>query len=357
MDSHSYTHSPLPEGFRVNDYTIEQVLGNPGAFGITYSAFDRSDQRVAMKELFPCDTVLRQLPDQSVIADSPDAAEFFQEAKRMFRNEADLLAQLRHPNIVRIENFFEANGTAYLVMKFEYGQDLSTHLKMQAIRPNQNELLKLLLPILDGLEEAHRIGCLHRDIKPANIYITKDHRPFLLDFGAARIQVMGRPRKLTTIVTPGFAPFEQYTSTLRQGPWTDIYALGAVMHVAMGQGVPTDAFSRADDDDYHPLAERLAESEYSPAFLRAIDWALSLHAKDRPQSIEEWRQRLTERNLPPVAERSVRENWQNTDGAEPADSKTLLTWVSELTRQRSFFYLVLVFSVTLFVLLCAWLFG
>jgi len=291
------SHCPLPTGFKVDHYEVESVLGRPGTFGITYSAFPCGDKRrrVAIKELFPPAWVIRELPSQTVVAQGRREAVAFNNAVEMFRNEAKLLSRLSHPNIVRIFDYLETNGTGYLVMEFEYGYNLEAHLRMQTMRLNENELLNLLLPLLEGLEQAHRISCLHRDIKPANIYITRDHRPLLLDFGAAREMVVSRTTSLSAILTPGFAPPEQYTSSQRQGPFTDIYALGAVLHVAMTGAVPPEALRRVTSDSYVPLAVRLAGQEYSLSFLSAVDAALALPAAERPQSIAEWRKQLTEK--------------------------------------------------------------
>ena len=287
------SHAPLPAGFVIDKYRIEQVLGSPGAFGITYSAFPTgSGRRVALKELFPPDCVVRDSPSHVVVAQGYREGKNFEMAVGMFRKEAEMLSKLSHPNIVRILDYFETNGTAYLVMEFEYGYDLGTHFRAQAIRLNQNELTNLIFPLLDGLEESHRISCLHRDIKPANIYITRDHRPLLLDFGAARQMIVSQTTPITTILTPGYAPFEQYGTTLPQGPWTDIYAMGAVLHVAMTAKTPPHASDRATGDRYVPLVQRLAGQEYTHAFLEAVDWALRFHHSQRPQSIGQWRTAL-----------------------------------------------------------------
>jgi serine/threonine protein kinase len=290
-----YGHRPLPPGFTLDVYRFDQVLGNPGAFGITYYAQVRgSGKRVAIKELFPADLAIRQ-GTQKVSVESQSQWTLFDSALQMFRREAEILSQVRHPNVVKVIDYLEANGTGYMVMEYESGHDLRVHLDQQRPgRPNENELRRLLFPLLDGLEVVHSLNYLHRDIKPSNIYITRTHRPLLLDFGAARQNVVGHTRPVEQVLTPPYAPFEQYGQSLPQGPYTDIYALGVVMFAAI---LPNERFPSAPDrlsrDRFVPLAQRLRGQEYSTEFLAAIDWALQFRAEARPQNIAEWRTALS----------------------------------------------------------------
>lgn len=280
-------------------YRLQEVLGSPGAFGVTYYATDtESGRKVAIKELFPTDCMVRD-PDGSgtLIPRSPDDAIAFQEALRMFEEEAKVLLNLRHENIVRALDFFHHDGigTAYLVMQFEPGYSLGSHLDLQRPgRLNERELLKILDPLLNGLEAVHQMKYLHRDLKPSNIYITQGNKPILLDFGAARQVVVGRTRPLTMVLTVGFAPFEQYSKALKQGPYTDIYAMGAVLCYAITNAIPDAATDRKTNDGYVPLAKRLRGSEYSQPFLEAVDWALEFRSEDRPQTVAQWRTALHE---------------------------------------------------------------
>jgi serine/threonine protein kinase len=290
-----YGHRPLPPGFTLDVYRFDQVLGNPGTFGITYYAQIRgSGKRVAIKELFPADLAVRQ-GTEKVSVESQSQWVLFDSALQMFRREAEILSQVRHPNIVKVIDYLEANGTGYMVMEYESGHDLRVHLDQQRPgRPNENELRRLLFPLLDGLEAVHALNYLHRDIKPSNIYITRTHRPLLLDFGAARQNVVRHTRPVEQVLTPPYAPFEQYGQSLPQGPYTDIYALGVVMFTAM---LPNERFPTAPDrlsrDRFVPLAQRLRGQEYSREFLEAIDWALQFRADARPQNIAEWRVALS----------------------------------------------------------------
>lgn len=301
MSSPFSAHSPLPEGFVLDVYCFERVLGSPGAFGTTYAARDtKAGTRLAIKELFPRDLVMRDT-DLLVHPQSAEEAGYFQDAMRMFRHEADVLSQVKHENVVRVLDYFEANGTGYMVMEYQEGYDLSRHFTMQKPgRLNENELRKLILPLLDGLEAVHAHNYLHRDIKPTNIYLTRGHRPLLLDFGAARQMVVSRSRPVTTILTAPFAPFEQYGTSIPQGPWTDIYAMGCVMFEAL---VSVDELppspNRLGEDTLVPLSHRLRGQEYSDDLLAAIDWSLQVNPQDRPQTIAAWREVLHGKASPP----------------------------------------------------------
>ena len=206
------------------------------------------------------------------------------------------MARFRHPNIVRVLSVFEANNTAYMVMEYEQGKSLEDALKFRRIE-GESALLKILFPLLDGLALVHQAGFIHRDIKPDNIYLREDGVPVLLDFGSARQAVGVATRTLTTLVSPGYAPFEQYNATRdsdRQGPWTDIYSLGATLYRAVSGEGPPDAIVRANsalEGKADPLipAVKLGEDTYSKPFLEAIDKALSFLPENRPQTVPDWR--------------------------------------------------------------------
>jgi len=210
-------------------------------------------------------------------------------------DEAKTLARFKHPNIVSILNFFEENGTAYVVMPYEEGEPLDRLMRQGEIT-DEKSLLGILMPILDGLEKVHSTNLIHRDIKPANIYIRDDGSPVLIDFGSARTALGQQTRTLTAIVSPGYAPFEQYHgSGDKQGPWTDIYALGATLYAIINGGRgPTEATMRANvllEDKGDPLVPvtKIGEGRYSRPFLEAVDAALAFRPDQRPQSISAWR--------------------------------------------------------------------
>ncbi len=215
-----------------------------------------------------------------------------------FLDEARTLARFDHRHIIKVYHFFEAHGTAYIVMEYAEGETLSEFLQSRGVL-SAAELKAILYPILDGLELVHRADFLHRDIKPGNIIIRdEDHSPVLLDFGAARQAIGTKSRSITSIVTPGYAPIEQYSPRGDQGAWTDIYALGAVCYQALTGQVPDDATERVRRDSLISVSECCA-GQASVEFLSAIDSALQVNEEARPQSIAEWRDALEEEKPPP----------------------------------------------------------
>lgn len=276
----------LPAGFMLEEYRIESVLGQ-GGFGITYLAHDtRLDAQVAIKEMLPKDFATR-VAGVAVAPLDTGQERGFAWAKARFIEEARLLARLHHPNVIRIYRFIEQNGTAYLVMEYLQGKTFEKWMKAHR-HPTEQELKAILLPILDGLEDVHRHQLLHRDISPENIIITDAGRPILLDFGSAR-ECLRPDQTLSGVIRPGYSPFEQYQSKAPQGPFTDIYALCGVMVRAMTNASPPVAMDRAGPrDPYVPVAKR-CQGRYSEPFLRAIDAGFAFLAKDRPQTVAEWR--------------------------------------------------------------------
>jgi serine/threonine protein kinase len=294
----------LPALTRLHWYVLERVLGQ-GGFGITYLAKDTNlDQRVAIKEYLPVEGATR-LPDGTVRWRTDEQRDRYRWGLERFIQEARTLARFDHPNIVRVLSVFEFNGTAYMVMRFEEGGTLSTMLDRRGTLP-ENELLRLIVPILDGLELVHNAGFIHRDIKPDNIHIGGDGRPVLLDFGSAR-QSMGNSNTLTILIAPGYAPFEQYYSDpSSQGPWTDIYGLGATCYRVICGRPPLDAVSRSkgilgSTQETLVPASVVGAGRYSGGVLAAIDHALAFTEKERPQTIAEWRKELTNNTHQPSA--------------------------------------------------------
>ena len=243
-----------------------------------------------LREYLPSDIAARTA-DHSV---APQASEFrgdFQWGLERFLDEARTLARFDHRHIVKVHRFFEAHGTAYIVMEYAEGETLSAYLERKGTL-SEAELKGILYPLLDGLEVVHGADFLHRDIKPGNIVLRDvDGSPVLLDFGAARQAIGAKSRSVTSIVTPGYAPIEQYSSRGDQGPWTDIYALGGMCYRALTGQVPDDATDRVRNDPLIPVAERCA-GRVSSAFLSAIDMALSVDEGDRPQSVGAWREAM-----------------------------------------------------------------
>lgn len=301
---------PLPAGHRMGELEITGVLGI-GGFGIVYRAFDHALQRVvAVKEYMPAMLAVRG-SDLTVSLRGERYSATFQAGQAGFINEARLLAQFDHPCLIKVLRFWEEHGTAYMATPFYEGQTLEQRLAGGRALA-EGEILRLLAELLGALETLHRAQCFHRDIALDNILIQPDGRPVLLDFGAARKLIGDLMDDSTIMLKPGYAPIEQYTDdpSLRQGPWTDIYALGAVIHVLVSGELPPAAVVRSIQDNYLPLAGRALG--YGQALLQAVDGALQLSIKDRPQNVAAFaallglqavspgQYRLPDSSLPPV---------------------------------------------------------
>jgi len=282
--------STLACGDTVFEYRIEKVLGC-GGFGVTYLAQDVNLQLpVAIKEYFP-QTLAQRDPSRMVSARSSSTETQFMWGLERFVEEARALASFRHPNIVRVLRYFRESGTAYIVMEYESGDPLKRWIGRQH-GLDQHSLLQIAYPLLNGLEAVHKLNFLHRDIKPDNIYIRADGTPVLLDFGAAR-RVTG-DHNMTNIVSPGFAAFEQYHSKGHQGPWTDVYSLGAVLYWMTTGTNPVEAAARVREDSMPRAVDLASRATFGEQLLQAIDWALSPDEAQRPQSVAELRVALAQ---------------------------------------------------------------
>ena len=276
----------LPAGTLIGRYQVASVLGQ-GGFGITYLARDTQLGRdVAIKEYLPAALAVR--PDgNSVLPRSTEVADDFGWGRSRFIEEGRTLANLHEaPSIVKVFDFLEANGTAYIVMELLRGRTLESRVKAEGPLPPAG-LQAILSPLLAGLQKVHDTGFLHRDIKPANIMLGADGSPTLIDFGAARAAMADRTRTMTAIFTPGYAAPEQFTSA-KQGPWTDIYGLSATLHYAITGRAPPSAFDRLMEDTYQSLAGS-APQGFDVRLLLGIDAGLSLPLEQRPPSIAAWR--------------------------------------------------------------------
>lgn len=281
----------LPVGTRVEEFEISGLIGQ-GGFGIVYIAEDQVlHRRVALKEFMPADLAER-VDGDAITVKSEDARQTFDIALRSFVNEAKLLASFDHPSLVKVYRYLQANGTAYMVMPYFQGETLTKKLKREG-PPDENWLKYYLLrPLLEALDVIHAQQIYHRDIAPDNIVLEAE-RPVLLDFGAARQLVGDRKQPLTIMYKTGYTPIEQFdeSNTLKTGPWTDIYALGAVVYYAIMQRAPMASEVRNVSDSLVPLSQAAA-GRYSEAFLGAIDAALRIRPHERPQSVAEFRDLL-----------------------------------------------------------------
>ncbi|TAK73329.1 MAG: serine/threonine protein kinase [Aquabacterium sp.] len=296
----------LPAGTRLGEFEIECVLG-VGGFGIVYRALDHAlERRVAIKEYMPAALAARGA-DAKVSLRSASHADTFDLGLRSFINEARLLARFDHPSLVKVYRFWEANDTAYMVMPWYEGVTLREARRTMAAPPTEAWLRSLIEPLLGALAVLHREQVYHRDIAPDNILLLGDAAgegvalPVLLDFGAARHVIGDHTQTLTAILKPSFAPIEQYAeaASLRQGPWTDLYALAAAVHFCITGRAPAPATTRAVEDELTPLVSLAAGLErdfrrvYATAFLAAIDHALAVRPQERPASVGDWWRELS----------------------------------------------------------------
>ena len=276
----------LAAGTRLEEFEIERELG-AGGFGVTYLAHDRSlDRLVAIKEYLPHDWGARGL-DGAVGPRATTHAQDYRWGLERFLDEARVLARLHHPHIVQVYRVIEARGTAYMVTEYLEGRSLAAALRAEGPWA-EARVVSLLDALTSGLAAVHGAGLVHRDVKPANVMLRDDGSPVLIDFGAARQAVGGRSRSVTAVLTPGYAPFEQYSTKGVQGPWTDVYALGAVAYEALSGRVPEEAPERVADDSLRPVAEATPQA-VSARVSSAVMSALALRREDRPQRLEDWR--------------------------------------------------------------------
>lgn len=290
----------LPEGTELEGYRIERVLG-VGGFGITYLGRDKAiGKAVAIKEYLPNEFAIRA-EGSTVLPKSGADRDDYDWGLERFLDEARTLAAFDHPNLNKVFRFFKANGTAYMVLEYVDGETLSARLRRGGGLP-ESELVRMLDGLLSGLAAVHEAGYVHRDIKPGNIMLRADGSAVLLDFGAARAALGQRSKSITAILTPGYAPVEQYDQHADDiGPWTDIYALGMVAYRCVcgcGDTDLLDAVARARlqrkgaiDKDLRPAVDA-GRGAYADALLAAIDWAIQVNEEERPPSVAAWRAAL-----------------------------------------------------------------
>ncbi len=278
----------LPSTCMLDEYRIDSILG-AGGFGVTYKALDTHlETWVAIKEYFPVEWSFRDADGVTVHPNAQGEASGLEGqlsdylwGLERFLDEARVLARVQHPYVVRVKRYFRAHGTAYIVMEYEEGEPLSVILRDGEML-GEEEVRGLLEDVLPALQAVHEQGYLHRDIKPSNLYVrSSDHRVILIDFGAAREAVGRYSKSVTSLVTPGYSPPEQYTTrTDRYGAWTDVYALGAVLYRCVTGRTPIEAAERLLDDHLEPAIEAGA-GRYSTNLLETIDRALAVRPERR----------------------------------------------------------------------------
>lgn len=277
----------LPAGYRFNEFEIKEVIGG-GGFGIVYRAWDHLLERtIAIKEYMPISLASRS--DQLAITLRGERYQkLFSAGLNSFIQEARLLARFNHPGLLHVLRFWEENGTAYMGTLFYSGMTLKEWQQTSPQTINEAWIRQLLPPLFGAINTIHRAGYLHRDISLDNIQIQENQLPVLLDFGSARKEIGNLSDETEIMLKPGYAPIEQYSEEgdSDQGPWTDIYALGAVLHTLVTGSPPPVSVVRCIEDHYQPLSTLLPEG-FSLPLLHAIDRALAMDPRQRPQSIDE----------------------------------------------------------------------
>jgi len=278
----SQANQALPAGTRVENYRIVSTLAS-GGFSTVYLAHDEKETPVVIKEYLPSTLAVRTDGSAAPKVAPADAAKFLYGVKCFFE-EGRALAKLSHPNVVRVLNFFRANETVYIVMRYEKGRSLQLHIQNRVGMPDEVWVRSTFAELLNGLREVHRNKLLHLDIKPANVFLRTDGSPLLIDFGAARQTLAGAGTQLAPTYTPGFAAPEQYARSGELGPWTDIYSIGATVYSCLAGAAPQPAHERLKKDELAPARKRWSE-QYSRVLLDIIDWCLRLDHLERPQSV------------------------------------------------------------------------
>jgi len=281
----------LPIGTVIADFEIIGLVGE-GGFGIVYLAKDVSlDRVVAVKEFMPS-AFAGRVEGVRVAVRAANHQATYEAGLRSFINEAKMLAKFAHPSLVEVYRFLEANGTAYMAMRYYQGETLRQHLARGDMVFDEETIAQTMAPVFDALEMLHREQVYHRDIAPDNIMLA-DGRPVLLDFGSARRIIGDGTQALTTVLKPGYAPIEQYVDdgTMKQGPWTDVYALGGVLyHLATGKP-PMQAVSRLLSDPLQSV-QALTGERFSRVFSDAVSKAMAVRVEDRLQNIQQFSEML-----------------------------------------------------------------
>jgi len=295
-----------------NKYIIGKVIGH-GGFGITYLAFEKEIiniqgfekdllKKVAIKEYFPSALASRDSTDHTIYPLRGNQEDFFKEGLNFFFEEARHVAQFSdHPNIVNIYDFFEENGTGYMVMEYIEGENLKLlvdNLVKNNERMSYEEAKDLLIPVLSALKYIHSNNLYHRDISPHNIIVRRDKTPVLIDFGAARYVIGEQSRSLDVVLKPGFSPFESFTSKGKIGPWTDVYGIGATFYYMLTGIVPPQATDRLYKDELkQPSNIKNLKKEINQNINNAILQSLSVKMDDRYKTVDEFEGGLSNENL------------------------------------------------------------
>lgn len=318
----------LQAGTRIAEFQITGLVGE-GGFGIVYAARDTALQRdLALKEFMPV-ALAGRVDGVRVAVRSADSQAKFDAGLQGFIKEARLLARFTHPALVKVYRFLEANGTGYMAMRLYAGETLAQPLA-RGEKFDEESMARIMLPVFSALEMLHAEQVFHRDIAPDNIMLAQSGS-VLLDFGSAR-HVIGEDQALTAVLKPSYSPVEQYAAdgSMRQGAWTDVYAMGSVLyHMATGRA-PVQAVSRLMDDPLRTVAE-ITGHTFSAAFCQAVTKAMAVRVEDRIQSMQELRDMLGWNALPARSSASANKHaWQPSPArrAPPAAANVPMPTVS-----------------------------
>ena len=279
--------SPLPSDTVVGGYRIVRKVA-AGGFGLVYLALDTDGQQVAIKEYLPSSLATRA-PGELLPQVPPEKLSLYRLGLKSFFEEGRSLAQISHPSVVSVLNFFRENETVYMVMNYLEGAALQDFIVTardlkQAKVFRESTIRSLFDEILRGLRIVHQHKMLHLDIKPANVFITDDNRSVLIDFGAAREVLSKEGNFIRPMYTPGFAAPEMYRRDSTLGPWTDIYAIGACMYACM-QGYPPNEAPQRQEKDRIAIALSRLRGVYSDNLIEVVEWCMALDPMARPQSV------------------------------------------------------------------------
>ncbi len=308
MNTQIVNPNPLPDGSTLADYVVTGIVGE-GGFGIVYSARDEQLGRtIAIKEYLPS-SIAGRTGDLSVRVRSTDSVETFRRGLQRFMGEAKLLAQCSHPALLEVYRVWEQNETAYIAMRLCHGQTAREARATMNGGMSESDIRQLLMPIFDAVMHLHSKDIIHRDISPDNIMISPSGTPTLLDLGAARMVLAGSSEVLTTMLKPGYAPIEQYDDdgSMQQGPWTDVYGLGALIYFLVMGNSPKQSIYRIIRDSLEPIPVN-AESGYTQQFADAVMRALTLQPGQRTQNVAAliadlgWTWQLTQTVLPIITQ-------------------------------------------------------
>ena len=284
-ETYSEEWNYLQTGTIIDQYMIERELAH-GGFSSVYLARQLKDQvQVAIKEYLPRKLAHRTW-NNVVTPHNEENRKLFMHGRALFFEEAKVLADLKHPNIVDVINFFQANDTVYMVMTYDYGLTLDKILKKKQVKIDEQFMRTVFIHLLAGVAIIHQKNLLHLDIKPANILIRTGFDPLLLDFGAIEQYPIPKKFKRTKVLTKGFSPIEQYSNTIQLGPWSDIYAIGATMRACVEAKQPIPAPERNQQDKLTPAVKAL-KNKLPRYLLEAMDWAMAVHPAERPHSVQQ----------------------------------------------------------------------